>query len=288
MEDKNVLVKTAAWTHNTNVNRAGYSPLTLVTGRAVTIPELTMGNEGSESVTDSEAVRRIMDTIHKVTKEFREAETKVKLKECQGVRIRSYQHQDKYVQGDKVWFQYKDGSAWHGPGEVIYQKGYAVFIHSNGDVRKVAACKVKPYELKERKEESKKEEAVKLDWNGIIEKDGRSEFRVVREDEKDEQKEKEEEAENEKEVSEEQGNEEEVEGEKLKDVIEAKYLKMEKSVCFMESSVYVVEVPVRDHGKAEVIEAKGKEIENLKLYETFEEIDDEGQETIGSSSSSSS
>ena len=44
----------------------------------------------------------------------------------------------------------------------------------------------------------------------------------------------------------------------------------------------MVEVPVRDHGKAEVIEAKGKEIENLKLYETFEEIDDEGQETIGS------
>merc|ERR1712243_1694 len=41
MQDKNVgtldvLVKTAAWTHNTNVNRAGYSPLTLVTGKAVT------------------------------------------------------------------------------------------------------------------------------------------------------------------------------------------------------------------------------------------------------------
>ena len=57
---------------------------------------------------------------------------------------------------------------------------------------------------------------------------------------------------------------------------------MEKSVCFLESSVYVVEVPVRDHGKEEVIEAKGKEIENSKLYETFEEIYDEGQETIES------
>merc|ERR1711873_316139 len=90
-----VLVKTAAWTHNTNVNRAGYSPLTLVTGKAVTILGLTMGNEGSESVTDSEAVSRIMETIHKVTKEFREAETKVKLKECQGVRIRSYQQKPK-------------------------------------------------------------------------------------------------------------------------------------------------------------------------------------------------
>merc|ERR1712082_87010 len=226
-----VLVKTAAWTHNTNINRPGYSPLTLVTGKAVSIPELTMGSEGSESVTDAEAVRKIMETIHKVTKEFSIAETKVKLKECQGVRIRSYQHQDKYVQGDKVWFQYKDGLAWHGPGEVIYQKGNAVFIHSNGDVRKVAACKVKPYELKERKEVSKKEKAERLDWNEIIEEDGRSKFGVVREDEKDEQKEKEEEPENEKEESEEQDNEEELESEKLKDVIGAKYLKMEKSVC---------------------------------------------------------
>ena len=55
------------------MNRAGYSPLTLVTGKAVSIPGLTMGNEGSESVTDAEAVRRIMETIHKVTREFREA-----------------------------------------------------------------------------------------------------------------------------------------------------------------------------------------------------------------------
>ena len=34
--------------------------------------------------------------------------------------------------------------------------------------------------------------------------------------------------------------------------------------------------------KAKVIKAKQKEIENLKTYETFEEVDDEGQETIGS------
>merc|ERR1712029_1307083 len=109
MEDKkigltDVLVKTAAWTHNTNVNRAGYSPLTLVTGKAVSIPGLTMGNEGSESLTDAEAVRKIMEMIHKVTKEFREAETKTKLKECQGVRVRNHQHQENYIAGDKVWY----------------------------------------------------------------------------------------------------------------------------------------------------------------------------------------
>merc|ERR1712115_316081 len=38
MEDKKIgltdtLVKTAAWTHNTNVNKTGFSPLTQVTGK---------------------------------------------------------------------------------------------------------------------------------------------------------------------------------------------------------------------------------------------------------------
>ena len=38
-----------------------------------------------------------------------------------------------------------------------------MFIHSNGDVKKVTACKVKPYELKERKEESEEEKIEKPD-----------------------------------------------------------------------------------------------------------------------------
>ena len=110
----------------------------------------------------------------------------------------------------------------HGPGEVIYQKGNAVFIHSNGDVKKVAACKVKPYELKERKEESKEEKRDENDWNKMIEEDERSKPEEVNEEEKDEQEVE----------SEEKENEQEVENEGLKDVIGAKYLKMEKSVCF--------------------------------------------------------
>ena len=102
MEDKkigltDILVKTAAWTHNTNVNRAGFSPLTLVTGKAVQIPGLSMNTVASESLTDAEAVRRIMETIQKTTAEFREAEMKKKLKDCQGIRVRSYQNQGDYI-----------------------------------------------------------------------------------------------------------------------------------------------------------------------------------------------
>merc|ERR1712101_32401 len=224
-----------------------------------------MGNEGSGSLTDAEAVRRIMETIHKVTKEFREAETKVKLKECQGVRVRSYQHQNNYVSGDKVWFQYKDGNAWHGPGEVMYQKGNAVFIHSNGDVKKVAAGKVKPYELKERTKEKKEENRDEERCPEIIEEENK----VENDDKKEESEVEVEEIEDEKELRRDLQN----------DVIGAKYLQVEKSLYFMDYEIFTVEVPVREHGKQEIVEAKNNEIQNLKTYETFEEVKDEGQET---------
>merc|ERR1712112_327235 len=44
IELDDTLIKPAAWTHNTNINKLGYSPLTLVTGKAVSIPGITMGN----------------------------------------------------------------------------------------------------------------------------------------------------------------------------------------------------------------------------------------------------
>ena len=34
----NSLAKAAAWTHNTSVNKLGYTPLQLVTGKSVTLP----------------------------------------------------------------------------------------------------------------------------------------------------------------------------------------------------------------------------------------------------------
>merc|ERR1712240_782985 len=155
MEDKktgltDAVIKTAAFTHNTSVNKAGFSPLQLVTGKAANIPGLTMGNEGSESLTDAEAVNRIMETRSKVTQEFREAETRKKLKDCQKIPVRTYQHQGNYIAGDKIWFQHNEGNAWHGPAEVVHQKGNTIFAYFNGEMRKVAMCKAKPYNLVER------------------------------------------------------------------------------------------------------------------------------------------
>ena len=84
------LVKAAAWTHNTLVNKLGYSPLQLVTGQAVMIPGLTTGNEATESMTDSEAVQRTMENLMRITSEFRESDMRKKLKDCQSLRVRDY------------------------------------------------------------------------------------------------------------------------------------------------------------------------------------------------------
>ena len=112
--------------------------------------------------------------------------------------------------------QNKDGVAWHGPALVICQRGNTVFIHSNGEIRKVAACKVKPCELKKREVDRKEENTVENRdenrWNKIIEEDERVEDKDA--EMEDEQ------------VMTEDG---------LKDVIGAKYLKMDKIVCFLEN-----------------------------------------------------
>ena len=134
-------------------------------------------------------------------------------------------------------------------------------MYANGEIRKVHACKVKPHELIERKQEDSEK------W-----------YNWTQEDEEEKKKEEGQEGEKEKEES----DDVEMKEDGLKDVVGAKYLKMCHNVCFLETAVYSVEVPVREHGKVEVTEAKQKEVENLEMYEVFEEVDDIGQETIGS------
>merc|ERR1712112_811995 len=182
----------------------------------------------------------------------RETEMRNKLKDCQDIRTRSYQHIGKYTVGDKIWYQHKDGNAWLGPAEVIFQKGNSIFIYNNGDIKKVAMCRAKPYELQTRKNEHESQEVENRAQNEVVDEIELEE--IQNETRRDLQN----------------------------DVIGAKYLQVEKSVYFMDHEIFTVEVPVKEHKKPEIIEAKNKEIENLRTYETFEEVADEGQETIGS------
>ena len=65
------------------------------------------------------------------------------------------------------------------------------------------------------------------------------------------------------------------------DAIGAKYLRMANTVS-SNKCAYTIELPVSEHGKPEVRVAKMNKIWNLKDYDTFEEVQDKGQERIGS------
>ena len=106
-------------------------------------------------------------------------------------------------------------------------------MYVNINVQKVAAVKVKPYELMPKKEN-------KEDKTEIVDKN--------------------------KDVEEEQNNEMEEKSEavkmvyKTRDVIGGIYMKMEQTLYFLENTVFAVEVPVSEHNKPEVEEAKFKEL----------------------------
>ena len=57
---------------------------------------------------------------------------------------------------------------------------------------------------------------------------------------------------------------------------------MANTISFSDMCMYVIELPVSEHGKPEVKVAKRNEIQNLKDYDTFKEVRDDGQDRIGS------
>ena len=57
------LVKAAAWTDNTLVNKLGFSPLQLLTEKAVMISGVTTGNMASESMSHSKAVQSMKENL---------------------------------------------------------------------------------------------------------------------------------------------------------------------------------------------------------------------------------
>ena len=83
-------VSMAGWTHNTNSNRSGFSPMQLVTGKSVIIPGITYSNPVNHGETNSEIVQRIMERHRLLMKEYTEAEFSHKIAEITGQRRQKY------------------------------------------------------------------------------------------------------------------------------------------------------------------------------------------------------
>ena len=122
----------------------------MVTGKAVTLPCFTTGNVVTESMSDSKAVQRTLKNLTRIVAEFRKANMRRKLKEYQGVQVQSYQHLYNYIDGDLVCYQPLNRNSWLGPVAVLCKQGQSAWVHTIGDINKVAMCRVKPFQLIDR------------------------------------------------------------------------------------------------------------------------------------------
>ena len=66
------------------------------------------------------------------------------------------------------------------------------------------------------------------------------------------------------------------------DVVTTYWMTLEQHENFENIAVYTVEIPAKEQNTPDVDEAKHKEIDNLVKFDVFEEVDNCGQERIGS------
>ena len=133
-------------------------------------------------------------------------------------------------------------------------KGIDIFIMVNGSIRKIPRCNV---QLSEKFEEEKKKEddSRKVQFGEKEKEENRIMTRSMTNAKKKEMKE---------------------------EITSTFWMQKENSECYDDIAIYTVEIPVREHKKPDVIEAKQKEIENLEKYGVFEEVEDIGQEAVDS------
>merc|ERR1712173_512868 len=94
-EDKKLRLQTAvnmaSWTHNTNLNVLGFSPLQLATREIIVLPGLNNSNVTTDSKYDDEALRKIMEQNYGIINKFRELEFSKKFKRASETRSRGYE-----------------------------------------------------------------------------------------------------------------------------------------------------------------------------------------------------
>ena len=265
-EDPNLTVEDAVikaqWTHNTNINKEGFVPLQILTGKAVTYPGLDVREDGKEV---SDHVREMLNAQNT----FRENEFKKKIEEAETRKVPSYVDET-YDVGENVLYQDKNEKEWK-PGIVVDPKTSGITIETESGNKRIHPSKVQ-----KRFEEVEDIDCINDNENEkstpSCQRMTRSMSRVKFDDKIED-------------------NFYVIEEDHKKFIeLRKKHEKQEHNDIYMANlennddnidSIFVVEIPVRQHGRDDVKEAKANEIKNLEQYDVFETVEDEGQNCIG-------
>ena len=287
-EDKKMSLQEACdmamWTHNTNKSRKGFLPLQIATGKAVTFPGIER-KEIDENIDEDKALTKNMKRLFDVGELFRRKEFKDKIELAEKTKMSKYKDEI-YEIGDEVLFQEKENKEWFGPRKVVGYRSNEVKIETNNGVKRIHPCRVARF-YRDIEDETTKEiqEQEKGGAEGVERRLPTGEKRAGVLTRKMKKQVQIEENKNESYFMDEGQRRTFLAKKKKQEKFESSHaaiINQTKEECFNEEEViYVVELPVKEHGRPEVIEAKEKEIENLKKYEVFEKVKDEGQQSIG-------
>ena len=147
-EDKDLslsdAIKHAVWAKNIEIGRHGMSPFQIIYGKSPTLPGVSDGTVMSDSViTDAEIIRKHFQRQERARLEIRKADASRRLKEALKARVMPY-NDETYEVGDKIIFEDKDGQ-WRGPAIVQAMESKTIFALHNGNLKKIAACKSRPW-----------------------------------------------------------------------------------------------------------------------------------------------
>ena len=268
-------VNIASWSHNTNVNRLGYSPMQLQLGKAVTLPGFTEGSIVTDSKFESELVEKLILNAKNAIKNFSIENFRQKISEAVATRVPKYKGR-RYENGEEVYIQREDEKRWSGPVKVVLHEGSTVWVIYNGNLIKLAECRVQPvYDS----------HAISPDHGADL-KSSKVSFNINDDNCTTNLPE---------EATLDQSDDDRV-GVQTRSMAKVKdknnhdvnvynfYTQQLNHVCLDSNieTVMTVEIPVKEHGRMDCIEAKQTELQNLLNFETFEEIPDKGQSTIQS------
>ena len=95
------------------------------------------------TVTEADTVRHHFRRQESVRVEYRKYDYNRRLKDALKARIQPY-HDAKYEQGDLIIFQ-DANDQWTGPAEVKTTESKTLFVLHNGQLKKVATCRARPW-----------------------------------------------------------------------------------------------------------------------------------------------
>ena len=109
----------------------GYSSYQLVLGRNPSLPNITSATPPAlQGVTHSESLAKHLNTLHATRKAFIESETCERIRRALRSKIRA--SEQSYKHGDRVYYKRDGQDKWIGPGKVVFRDSKVVFVRHGG------------------------------------------------------------------------------------------------------------------------------------------------------------